>query len=285
MRALLALLLAAVMAPWAAAASPSADVEVLGTGRPVLMLHGLASHRDTWKETCAALQRELACHLVQLPGFAGAPAQPAKHYLEAQQASVLAYLNAKGIQEIDVVGHSLGGNLALMLAAAEPQRVRRVVVVDSVPFIAALGNPNATPEQARQMAADMQTRMKGQPMSPAQRQGMARGMTRSSDGQQAIVRWGTDSDADTVTQAMGELWGGDFRPLLPRVAQPVLVLGSWAAYARMGATLESTQAVFERQYAELKDKRIAMSAKGFHFLMWDDADWLVAQIKDFLVAR
>src|SRR5437868_10764616 len=49
-------------------------VDVVGQGRPVLMIPGLNSAAGVWTETCAALQPGVQCHLVQLPGFAGAPA-------------------------------------------------------------------------------------------------------------------------------------------------------------------------------------------------------------------
>lgn len=84
---------------------------------------------------------------------------------------------------------------------------------------------------------------------------------------------------------MGELWGGDFRPLLPQIQRPVLVLGAWAAYEPMGSTLESTRRIFEAQYAGLPAKRIEMSERGYHFLMWDDPQWLQAQVRDFLAQR
>lgn len=258
------------------------QVQVVGEGRPVLMIHGLASGAEVWTETCAALQPGVQCHLVQLPGMAGSPAAKADAYLEPQAAALQAYLSERKLAKVDVVGHSLGGNLALMLAAKEPQRVGRIAIVDSLPFLAALRNPQATPEQARQMAEGMRAGMAQGPMPEAQQRMMAQGMTRSPQGVETIVRWGKASDPSTVAQAMVEIWGGDFRPLLTNIQQPTLVLGSWAAYERMGATQASTQAVFERQYAALKNLRVSMSAKGYHFLMWDDRDWLAAELREFL---
>jgi pimeloyl-ACP methyl ester carboxylesterase len=277
----LAALIASLFVATAQAASPL-PVKVVGEGRPVLMIHGLASGAEVWDSTCAALQPQVQCHLVQLPGMAGSPAAKSDAYLETQAATLQAYLSERQLQQVDIVGHSLGGNLALMLAAREPQRVGRVAIVDSLPFLAALRNPAATPEQARQMAEGMRAGMAQGPLPEAQQRMMAQGMTRSADGVETIVRWGQASDAGSVAQAMVEIWGGDFRPLLPQIRQPVAVYGSWAAYERMGATLESTKAIFERQYAGLKDVKVSMSAKGFHFLMWDDADWLAAELKAFL---
>lgn len=277
----IAALIASLFVATAQAATPL-PVKVLGEGRPVLMIHGLASGAEVWDATCAALQPAVQCHLVQLPGMAGSPATPSDAYLETQAAALQAYLSERKLQQVDIVGHSLGGNLALMLAAREPQRVGRVAIVDSLPFLAALRNPAATAEQARQMAEGMRASMAQGPMPVAQQRVMAQGMTRWADGVETIVRWGQASDPSSVAQAMVEIWGGDFRPLLPQIQQPVAVYGSWAAYERMGATLESTKAVFERQYAGLKDVKVSMSAKGFHFLMWDDQDWLASELKSFL---
>ena len=74
------------------------------------------------------------------------------------------------------------------------------------------------------------------------------------------------------------------RPLAPPPPPdaPTLVLGSWAGYQPMGGTEDSTRAVFQAQYAKLQGVQIAMSAQGFHFLMWDDPRWLRGQVQAFL---
>ena len=276
------LLAAAVLAGLALGARAGIDVHVQGEGPPVLMIPGLSSGAEVWDEACPRLG--VQCHQVRLPGFAGQPAMPVERYLEAQRDALRVYLDQRGLRSVDVVGHSLGGNLALMLAASEPERVRRVVLVDSLPFLAALRNPAATPEQARQMAEAMRAGMARQPREQlgAQLRQMAAGMTRSPERQATLVRWGEASDGATVAQAMAEIWGGDFRPLLPPLRQPLLVLGAWAAYAPMGSTLESTRAVFERQYQGARSVKLSMSPQGFHFLMWDDPEWLAGEIRAFL---
>ena len=85
-------------------------------------------------------------------------------------------------------------------------------------------------------------------------------------------------DAELVEK----VWGDDLRPLLPRITAPTLVLGAWAAFEPMGSTMESTRKIFEGQYAGLAGVKIAMSERGYHFLMWDDTDWLVAQVRGFI---
>ena len=257
-------------------------VEVVGEGRPVLMIPGLNSAASTWDQTCAALQPGVQCHIVQLPGFAGAPAVATEAFLPGMRDRLLAYLDERKLDRPVVMGHSLGGVLALQMAAERPGRIPRLVIVDSLPFLAGLRG--LTPEAAQGAAVAMRQQMLGaskEQWEAGARQG-AMGMSRDPAKVERVFGWSLASDRATSAQAMSELWGEDLRPLLPRITAPTLVLGAWAAYAPMGSTLEGTQKIFETQYAGLAGARVVMSQQGYHFLMWDDPDWLVGAVKGFI---
>ena len=72
---------------------------------------------------------------------------------------------------------------------------------------------------------------------------------------------------------------------MARITQPVLVLGTWAAYQQYGATKESTRAIFTQQYARLPQARIELSEAGRHFVMYDDTQWFYTQTDAFLKTR
>lgn len=260
-------------------------VDVVGTGRPVLMIPGLNSAASVWTETCAALQPGVQCHIVQLPGFAGAPAVSTDNFLAGMRDRLLAYADDRKLDKPAVIGHSLGGVLALQMAAEKPGRFSRLVIVDSLPFLGAVRG--MTPEAAKGVAAGMRQQMLAatkEQWEAGTRQA-AGGMSRDPANAERVVAWGLASDRNTTAQAMSELWGEDLRPLLPRITVPTLVLGAWAAFEPMGATLASTQRLYETQYADLQGVKIVMSQRGYHFLMWDDADWLVGEVRAFLAAR
>ncbi|PTT88996.1 alpha/beta hydrolase [Pelomonas sp. HMWF004] len=260
-------------------------VEVVGQGRPVLMIPGLNSAASTWTETCAALQPGVQCHIVQLPGFAGAPAVPTERFLEGMRDRLLAYVDDRKLDKPVVMGHSLGGMLALQMAAEKPGRMERLVIVDSLPFFAGLRG--MTPEAAKGAAVAMRQQMQASTQAQWEagaRQG-ARGMSRTPANSERVMAWSLASDRTTSSQAMSELWGEDLRPLLPKITAPTLVLGSWAAYEPMGSTMESTKKIFEGQYAGLAGVHVSMSQRGFHFLMWDDLEWLVGEVQGFLAAK
>lgn len=266
-------------------------VEVRGEGRPVLMIPGLNSPAAVWDDTCAALRADgVACHLVQLPGFAGhaplADASDEAGFLAPMRDRLLAYVADAGLERPAVMGHSLGGVLALMMAIESPASVGPLVIVDSLPFFPAAMNAQATAETMRPMAESMRTGMRAQSDEDYATQARAQaGMGMSNDPARAarIQDWTAASDRETTTRAMFDMFSTDLRPLLDQVRSPTLVLGAWAAYAPMGSTLESTRGIFEAQYARLPEVRIEMSEGGWHFLMFDDADWLVDQARGHLL--
>jgi len=263
------------------------QVDVIGEGRPVLMIPGLNSGADTWRDTCAALQADhVQCHIVQLPGFAGRPAAADRQgdFLADMRDRLLAYVAQAKLDKPVIVGHSLGGVLALEMALKSPGTFERLVIVDSLPFFSALRNPAITGEQAKPMAEGMRTQMLAQDAASYEKGiiATAQGLVRDTSRTQTIVDWGKASDRTATTDAMYSMMVTDLRAPLAQLKTPTLVLGSWAAYAPYGSTKESTRAIFQAQYAQLPGVRIEMSEAGYHFLMWDDPSWVQAQVRGFI---
>lgn len=280
-----AMMLATVSASAAVDQFQGMAVDVIGQGRQVLMVPGLNSGMESWRDTCKALQDvPVQCHLVQLPGFAGQPAQEEEGFVQPVRERLQAYISQRMGPRPVLAGHSLGGFLSLQLAADGGDSIGGVIVVDSLPFFPVAGNPAATADSMRPMAEAMRTQMQALDEENYRRQALASlaGMSKSAERQALLRKWSADSDRATTTQAMYELMTTDIRPQLPKVSAPVVVFGAWEAYARFGATKESTGAIFESQYAGLPNGRVAMADTGYHFLMWDAASWLEGEIRRFL---
>ena len=271
----------------AAAAHPAFAVQVVGQGPPVILIPGLTCPGAVWAETVARYQGRYQCHVVSLAGFGGLAAQqpvPA-HLLQDARDQLLAYVKSQHLARPLVIGHSLGGFLALWMAATDPTALGPLEIVDSLPFLAAVQNPAATPETARPQAEQLRQLMsRGRQPLAASRQ-LAAGMVTDTARITQVARWGVASDAATVAQAMYDLTTTDLRAEVARIGQPVLVLGSWAGYQPYGATQASVRAVFAQQYAKLPAARIELSAAGRHFLMYDDTTWFFAQTDAFLQRR
>jgi len=103
-----------------------------GAGRPLLLLHGFgASAIWQWHGQLADFA---AAHDVVMPdllGFGGSSSPSADPSLDRQVAAMLGVLDELGLERVDVVGISYGGLVAYSLAAQHPERVRRLVLVDT----------------------------------------------------------------------------------------------------------------------------------------------------------
>ncbi len=104
-----------------------------GQGSPVVLIHGFASSIYTWREAIPVLAREHEVVALDLPGFGGSGVP--RHLTPALYARVVpALIDRLGLAQVDLVGHSLGGAVAAVLAARQPERVRRLVLVSSAGF-------------------------------------------------------------------------------------------------------------------------------------------------------
>lgn len=280
---------AAVAVPADASIHPSFRVQITGQGQPMILIPGLASSGTTWNGTVAHFQHQYRCYVLTLAGFAGVPpmADPAAApgLLVTVRRQLAAYIRAEHLDHPVIVGHSLGGSIALDLAAHDPQLAGPVVIVDSLPFFAGawIQAPNLAAAQPiiAQMRAGMEHETHAQYLAYA-RAGMATNnlATRPSD-QQRLIRWGLASDQGTVTEAMLELVSRDLRPELPKISSPVLVIGTWIGLGH-GVTRAMSAAVFQEQYAGVRHLKFVMTDNARHFVMWDEPVWFYRQLTDFL---
>jgi esterase len=100
-------------------------------GRPILFLHGMASRGDTWDRIATILIGK--GRLVVVPDMRGhgrsgrAPRYP----LETFGTDAIRLLDQLQLEQVDLIGHSLGGHTALTLAERYPERVRRLLIEDT----------------------------------------------------------------------------------------------------------------------------------------------------------
>ena len=103
-----------------------------GSGPVLVMLHGHEQNAASWRHVMPALARSRRVIAVSLPGH-GDSAPPLGGYAPSRDIapSVAAFLDALEIDTVDLVGHSVGGAVALHLALADPARVRTLTLVAS----------------------------------------------------------------------------------------------------------------------------------------------------------
>lgn len=102
-----------------------------GSGPAVVLLHGMAASWHWWLENIPALAREHRVIAVDLPGFGHSERLPAPAEMATHARTVLDLLTQLGIESATVAGHSMGGLVAIEMVAAQPHRVRNLILVDS----------------------------------------------------------------------------------------------------------------------------------------------------------
>ena len=123
---------------------PLLALDDVGTGDPLILVHGIATDRSIWDLVTPALARGRRVVSIDVPGFGGSEPVGEGFDLPEVADRIVDGLKAEGITEpFDLVGHSLGGGIAIVLADAHPQLVRRLTLVAPAglrPFPAAISN-------------------------------------------------------------------------------------------------------------------------------------------------
>jgi pimeloyl-ACP methyl ester carboxylesterase len=101
---------------------------IAGQGEPVVLLHGLCGSTLWWSRNVAALATRFHVYALDLPGF-GALGWRSRFELDTAAAWVYDWMHTVGLKRAHVVGHSMGGYIAMRLAAAEPAAVARLALV------------------------------------------------------------------------------------------------------------------------------------------------------------
>ena len=120
-----------------------------GEGRALLLLHGFTGAASTWRDitTDWVGWRRIAVDLIG-HGVSDAPGDERRYTMEHCVADLVALLDELRIERATVLGYSMGGRLALQLAAAAPERVAALVLEGASPGIDDEG------ERAARVASD-----------------------------------------------------------------------------------------------------------------------------------
>ncbi|MFY0602019.1 MAG: alpha/beta hydrolase [Cyclobacteriaceae bacterium] len=269
----------------ASAQSHSFKVEKTGKGQDILFIPGLTCDGAVWDQAVSQLSKSYTCHVVTLPGFAGQkPIEVTNGFTPVIRTELIEYIQANKLIKPIIIGHSLGGFLALDIMSAEPDLIDRAIIVDGLPFFAAIQNPNATEESMKEASKNMSAMNNNMPPEQyAIQQRMILGaMITDSTNIETAFQWGAASDIATVNQAVYDMNTTDLRDDLAKIKSPVLVLGAYVAYKQYGVTKEMTMNNFANQFKELEGVKIELSDIGRHFIMWDDPQFFLNQTTAFL---
>lgn len=250
------------------APAPCPPFEVVGTGPDLVLVPGLGSSPAVWDGVRESLAKDYRLHLVHVAGFAGrAPEGDPATVIERTEAEIIRHLDCEKVKSAAYAGHSMGGFLGLMLAADHPDRIDRVVVVDSLPFFPLIFDPTLTVERAAPQAELTRAALLGQDdatFAASQRAGV-QSLVREAGFHEQVVQWSLDSDRATFAGAVHAIMTTDLRPRLPAITTPVTVLAAANAYAPR----TRVEPLYTAAYAGLPGVKLTIIEDSYHFIMFD----------------
>ena len=96
---------------------------------PLVLLHGLGGNTTWWDENMPALGHHYPVYALDLPGFGRSQPLANRGGIHEQALHVRRWLDAMGLSQVHLLGHSMGGQVALEVALAEPERVAKLILV------------------------------------------------------------------------------------------------------------------------------------------------------------
>lgn len=258
--------------------------EIVGKGPDLVFIPGLSSSRATWKATAERLRGKYRLHLIQVAGFAGEPsrANAQGEILVPTAEAIDAYLVQQKLSPATVIGHSLGGTMSLYLAETHPEHLKKVLIVDALPFFGGMQSPNATVESVKPGAAKMRDAMLAStaPVTKASLAPQMRGMSKDEASRDMITDWGLLSDRTAVARAMYEDLTLDLRPGLAAVRTPILLLHP--DNAPLGVPAGMMEKIYAAVYAPATTVKTQVVANSQHFIMLDQPAAFAAALDAFL---
>jgi pimeloyl-ACP methyl ester carboxylesterase len=235
----------------------------LAGGEPLLMLHGWGQSSLSFMAAASALEERFRLLTPDLPGF-GFSEAPKEAWGSAEYARVVAELvRSAGYERVNVLGHSFGGKVALALATAYPEVVKRLVIVASPIVRLPLEGNERRGSGAYRMVRRVASVMPG-PL------------------RERILTWGRNRYGSADYRAAGPLRptlvrvvNEDWRAALPAVQSPVLLI--WGS-----EDTEVPLRVAEEAMAELPKAELRVIEGAGHFPFLDKPEVFAEAVAGFL---
>lgn len=237
-----------------------------GAGDPVVLLHGQGGRGDAWDQQVAALAADHRVVCPDLRGHGGSTVTARPYTMPRLAADIAALIRGLALGPCNIVGHSLGGMVALQLALDAPALVRTLVVVNSTAF--------GDGSRVRSFAVRTFIRLRGMP-------GFARANTRlhlPEPDQEPLRRrlidtMGTCPAAGYIA-SQDAVDSFDVRARLAEIACPVLVIHSDQDLI----PLTDKQKIA----ATVQRGRLHTIERSRHVVLWDQPAALNAALRGFL---
>lgn len=278
--------------------TPIGRAEIVGTG-PVAMIlvHDVGTDWRSFKAFMERNRERYTMHAVSLPGYSGtaAPAEPPRGrgwlsdapWLANAQAAILAYMTEHKIEKAVIVGHGVGGRIAVRMALDSPGRVIKAISIDGSPGSSLPQAWELSDEQRDAMTTRMHVQMSRAPkerLEALQRSAMARDV-RSAARADELLTW-----AEGITQAVrlrytSEQLADDIVLRLEALQTPVLFIAALPEADSTPGERQNSRGLWERMLEHKVNTEIVFFENTRHFVMEDSPGELDRAIEEYVAGK
>ncbi len=264
--------------------SGALEVErIEGVGPPLIFIPGLASGSWTWKADAERLSKQHTVYIVTVPGFDGRKAE-AGTTLDSLQQDLHKFIDDKHLDHPVLIGHSMGGTLALSFAAAHSDRIAGVVAVDGLPvFPGTEGMTGDRSPFAQRARAQIENQTPEQ-FAAYQRTYMKRVGAIDEAAAARIAEYSGRSDPRAVADFAAQLLLLDLRPKLPGIKVPVVEISPFyqADFAAMGVNEDAKTNYYRMLLGGIEKLDVLSVSPARHFVMFDQPEKFAAALDQAL---
>ncbi|SFE42612.1 alpha/beta fold hydrolase [Thermoflexibacter ruber] len=245
--------------------------------KAIIFIPGFACSGEVWSETKKEFENEYTCYTVTMAGFAGVKPQ-ANASFKNWASSIVQFIKDNKIDKPILVGHSMGGGLAMAIASDFPDLLSKLIVVDALPCLQALSNPDFISKENND-CSPMISQMEGltdEQFYQIQKQSIPQ-LVADTTKQDLVVRWSVQSDKKTFATMYCDFYNVDLREKIKAIKCPSLIL--------LESYFVNIKPQIDAQYKNLKTANLQYANKGLHFIMYDDKDWYLSQLKTFITMK
>jgi len=254
------------------------DVKISGQGtRSIIFIPGFSCSGEVWNETKSHYEKDFTCYTLTMAGFADSKPQSNASFRN-WETGIANFIKENKIEKPIIIGHSMGGGLALAIAADFPELIDKIIVVDALPCLPALMNPSFKSKENNdciQMVNQM-TAMSGDQFYQMQKITIPR-LLEDTSKQELVVSWSVQSDRKTFAEMYCDFTNTDLREKIKTIKCPSLIL--------LESYFKNLKPAIEEQYRNLKTANLQYANKGLHFIMYDDKEWYFTQVNNFITRQ
>lgn len=251
------------------------EVQKTGQGsQSIIFIPGFASSGEVWDETVSHFKDQFTCYVLTMPGFAGV--KPEKNpSFKKWESHIVNFIKEKHLKKPIIVGHSMGGGLALAIASDYPDLPKKLVIVDALPFLAAIMDPTSKAKKNIDCSSmiEKMEKLDGDRFRQIQKMSTSRLVT-DTLMQKKVLGWSMNSDRATFGKMYCDFSNTDLREKIKNITCPTLVM--------LESNFKNMKSTITDQYKNLKDVDLVYADKGLHFIMYDDKDWYFNQLNNFI---